>query len=379
MADIYAQAGEGFAAAVAAGDSWDRATEDCLAALGAVPAGANLGFVYTTDSLAGDFPSVLERLKEKTGVPTWVGTTGFGVAANATEIHDRPAVSILVGAFPEQGFHVFDAITEDLDGFRAGCGPWLARSLPLFGVVHGDPRNPLLPDLIARLSEETSTFLVGGLSATRGVAVQVAEDLTEGGLSGVLFGTGLQIAAGLSQGCTPIGPTRMITAAERNVVMTIDQRPAVEVLREDVERHAAPEAGSLAGNLMVAFPVPGSDTGDYLVRNLMGVDPQRGWLAVGELVEPGRAMTFCRRDREAAETDLKRMLSEIKGRLTSPPRAGLYFSCVARGQNLFGPGSAEMQLIRDELGDLPLTGFYANGEISNNRLYGYTGVLALFL
>ena len=161
--------------------------------------------------------------------------------------------------------------------------------------------------------------------------------------------------------------------------MTIDQRPAVEVLQEDFGRSATPEAGSLAGNLMVAFPVPGSDTGDYLVRNLMGIDPQRGWLAVGELVEPGRAMTFCRRDREAAKTDLRRMLSEIKGRLTGPPRAGLYFSCVARGENLFGPGSAEMQLIRDELGDLPLAGFYANGEISNNRLYGYTGVLALFL
>ncbi len=379
MADAHAHVGEGFAAAVAAGDSWDRATEDCLTALGDVPAGANLGFVYTTDSLAGDFPSLLRLLREKTGVSTWVGTTGFGVAANATEIHDRPAVSILVGAFPDEGFHVFDAVTEDLDAFRADGAAWLARNLPLFGVVHGDPRNPLLPDLIARLSEETSTFLVGGLSATRGEAVQIAKEVTEGGLSGVLFGTGLQVAAGLSQGCTPIGPTRIITAAERNVVMTIDQRPAIEVLQEDVGRCATPDAGDIAGNLMVAFPVPGSDTGDYLVRNLMGIDPQRGWLAVGELVEPGRAMTFCRRDREAAETDLKRMLSEIKGRLTGPPRAGLYFSCVARGQNLFGPGSAEMQMIRDELGDLPLAGFYANGEISNNRLYGYTGVLALFL
>ena len=90
-------------------------------------------------------------------------------------------------------------------------------------------------------------------------------------------------------------------------------------------------------------------------------------------------MMFCRRDRQAAEADLKRMLGQIKRRLNGPPRGGLYFSCIARGVNLFGPDSAELRLIREELGDLPLAGFYANGEISNNRLYGYTGVLALFL
>ena len=88
---------------------------------------------------------------------------------------------------------------------------------------------------------------------------------------------------------------------------------------------------------------------------------------------------YRRRDEAAARTDLKRMLDQVKRRLQGPPRAALYFSCIARGANLFGPDAAEMRLIRDELGDLPLAGFYANGEISNNRLYGYTGVLALFL
>ncbi|MEE8504980.1 MAG: FIST C-terminal domain-containing protein, partial [Kiloniellales bacterium] len=104
-----------------------------------------------------------------------------------------------------------------------------------------------------------------------------------------------------------------------------------------------------------------------------------GWISVSELVEPGRGVMFCRRDHDTALDDLKRMVRDVKKRAGPAPKAGLYFSCVARGHNLFGVNSEELVLIRDELGDLPLAGFFANGEISNNRLYGYTGVLALFL
>ena len=109
------------------------------------------------------------------------------------------------------------------------------------------------------------------------------------------------------------------------------------------------------------------------------IDPERGWLAVGHLVSPGDKIMFCRRDHDAAVADMKRMLVDVKRRAERPPRAGVYYSCVARGPHLFGSDSEELKMIRDELGDLPLVGFFANGEISHDRLYGYTGVLALFL
>ena len=371
---------EGFKAACAGGADWRQAAEACLESLGPLPASANLGFLYMTDALAGDATSLLAYLRQATGIGHWVGSTGFGVAGNGVELYDQPAVSLLVGSFPEAGFRVFAPVTQDLDGFLKTCGPWLAQQRPLFGVVHGDPRNPLLPNLIAGLSEETSAFLVGGLSAASSEeAVQLADAVTEGGLSGVLFGESLAVAAGLSQGCQPIGPGRRITAGERNIVMTLDERPALETLLEDLGLETVEDLRNAGTSTLVAFPIAGSDTGDYLVRNLMGIDPERSWLAVGEMVETGRDMMFCRRDRQAAEADLKRMLAQVKGRLEGPPRGALYFSCVARGVNLFGPDSAELRLIRQELGDLPLAGFYANGEISNDRLYGYTGVLALFL
>jgi small ligand-binding sensory domain FIST len=115
------------------------------------------------------------------------------------------------------------------------------------------------------------------------------------------------------------------------------------------------------------------------VRNLVGIDGERGLIAVGELVEAGQRLMFCRRDHDAAEADLKRMLADVKRRAGGRPRAGLYYSCIARGQNLFGQQSQELRMVRDALGDFPLAGFFANGEICNERLYGYTGVLALFL
>ncbi len=115
------------------------------------------------------------------------------------------------------------------------------------------------------------------------------------------------------------------------------------------------------------------------MRNLTGIDPAKGWISVAERVEPGRHILFCRRDHDAALTDLRRMVREVKQRAGPAPKAGLYFSCIARGPSLFGPDSEELRLIRDELGEIPLAGFFGNGEIFHDRLYGYTGVLALFV
>ena len=127
------------------------------------------------------------------------------------------------------------------------------------------------------------------------------------------------------------------------------------------------------------LPVDGSDTRDYVVRNLVGLDPARKLVAIAQPVRPGAQVVFCRRDRGTASDDLVRMLDSVKTGLYRPPRGALYFSCLGRGASLFGEGSEELRMIADGLGDVPLVGFFCNGEISHNRLYGYTGVLTLFL
>lgn len=373
-----------FKAAHAAGADWAGAAKACLGALDPLPEGANLGFLYATDALAEDMSSILTFLRETTRIEHWVGSVGFGVAGCGVEYHDRPAIAVLVAALPERDFRVFRPVTASteaggLTGFRSDHGPWLAGRAATFGVAHGDPRNADIARILGDVAAEASAFLVGGLTGSRREFPQVAGSVAEGGLSGVLFAPELPVAVGLTQGCTPISAPRTITAAEGNVIMEIEGRPALDVFKEDIGELLARDLRRVGGYIFAAFPIAGSDTGDYLVRNLTGLDPGQGWVAVGEAVEPGQRLMFCRRDHDAALQDLKRMLHDLKARAGPAPQAGIYVSCVARGHNLFGPNSEELGVIRREIGDIPLAGFFANGEISNNRLYGYTGVLALFL
>ena len=107
-------------------------------------------------------------------------------------------------------------------------------------------------------------------------------------------------------------------------------------------------------------------------------DPGRGWVVLGAEVAPGDPILFCRRDPESAKRDMSRMVRQLAGRLNGPPKAGVYVSCVARGAALFGDAGVETGLIRETFGEFPLIGFFANGEISRDRLYGHTGVLTLF-
>ncbi|MEE8534886.1 MAG: FIST C-terminal domain-containing protein [Kiloniellales bacterium] len=372
-----------FKAAHGAGADWGTAVKACTVRLGALPPGANLGFLYATDSLAEDLSSILTFLRETTRIQDWIGSIGTGVAASGIEYHDRPAIVVMVATLPAHAFRFFEPVTGanaagGLDRFRASHGEWLARHQPSFGIAHGDSRNPEIAQILDQVAAESSSFLIGGLTASRAEHAQIAGRVTEGGLSGAFFGPELRIASGLTQGCSPIGPVRRVTSGEGSVIMGLDDRPAVEILKEDVGELLAHDLRRIGGYIHVAFSIPGSDTGDYLVRNLTGLDMVHGSIEVGDRVETGQQVRFCRRDHDSALDDLRRMVGDVKRRAGPAPKAGVYFSCVARGQNLFGPNSEELRLIRDQLGEIPLVGFFANGEISNGRLYGYTGVLALF-
>lgn len=357
---------------------WGRLVYDCVAQLGELAGSAQLGFIYVTDALAGDLAAIVAFLKRTTSIADWVGSIGIGIVGGAHEYFDEPAMALLAVRLPPGGHCLISGASADPGAWRDAAA-WAGRVSPALGIVHADPRMPDLPGAIEVLARDTATFLVGGLASSRGAMDQVAGRVVSGRLSGVLLAPALTVVAGLTQGCSPIGPARIITAGRQNVVFEIDGRLALDVLKEDVGEVLARRLEQAGGYIHVAFPVAGSDTGDYVVRNLIGIDPARGWIAVGGEIAVGDPMLFVRRDREAAERDLVRMLAGLRRRMTGQPRAGLYFSCIARGRNLFGPNSAELSIIRRELGDVPLAGLFCNGEISCDRLYSYTGVLALFV
>ncbi len=370
-----------FPYAHASATDWRVAVDQVIAELapqlnGPAPA---LGFVYLTDAVNAHVDQVLAMLQAATGVPHWVGAVGIGICATGVEYYEQPALAVMLADLPADAFRVFPPVVKDLAAFDAAQQAWLGQPQPFLGLVHGDPSNPLTEGLITQLAERTAAgFLVGGLASSESNARVVADAPTQGGVAGVMFTDQVPIQTTLTQGCSPIGPHRVMTEVQRNVLVKIDGRPALDVFREDIGEVLARDMSRIGGYIFAGLPIAGSDTGDYLVRNLLGVDLEQKLLAVGDLVEQGQQIMFCRRDADSARDDLQRMLDGLAGRLSGPPRGGVYISCLGRGVNLFGDDSAELRLIQDRLGDFPLVGFYANGEISQNRLYGYTGVLMVF-
>ena len=363
----------------AAASEWRQAADRCLTQIGQVPREATLGFLYATDSLVDELDEILQFLRESTGLDQWVGSVGIGICATGAEYYEEPAIAVMLGEFAPNDFRVFPSLVEDLDDFDARNGEWVQANSPYLGLVHGDPSNGLTETLIQQLARRTTAgFLIGGLASARAETATIADGVTRGGLSGVLFSDRVGILTRLSQGCSPIGPHHSVTESRHNILMRLDGEPALDVLKRDIGETLAGDLSRLGGYIFAGLPIQGSDIGDYLVRNLVGIDPNNGLVAIGDLVESGRELMFCRRDADTAREDLDRMLESLKGRLSAPPRGGIYVSCLGRGINLFGPGSAELKQIQASLGDVPIVGFYANGEISQDRLYGYTGVLTLF-
>ena len=368
-----------FRAAHAEADGWAQASKACVDRLGALDEGFNLGFLYVNEALAPDLSSTLTFVRERTRIQDGVGDVGYGVCASGRRFLSPRTRWVWVAALPSDSFRVFPPVGESFEAFHVDHGDWVERSAPVSAIFHGDSQDGRVAASVARLAEEPPAFLVGGLASMAGARNVVAGKATGGGVSGVMFSSRVAVATGLSQGCTPLGPVHAITEAEGNVLVGLDERNALDVFIEDIGEELAEDLGRVPGLIHAALPVKGSDTGDYLVRNLIGLDADTGWLSIGAPVEPGDQVRVCARPRDSPARDIARLLKNLKARTQGQPKGGVYVSCVARGPNLFGAGSEELKMIRDALGDFPLAGFYANGEISNDRLYGYTGVLTLFL
>jgi small ligand-binding sensory domain FIST len=210
----------------------------------------------------------------------------------------------------------------------------------------------------------------------------------------------------------PISEIMTVTRADGHVVMEIDGKKPFDVFSDVLKKMTIDKIGKnpdeifvktaggrgegleipdefknvFKGEVHIALPVAGSDIQDYMVRDIVGIDPEEGVMAVSQKLEAGDRLMFVHRDDDTVKADLSHMLVGLRQRVLHEnngifaPKAALYFTCIARAKKPFTvDGRDELALVRDIIGDVPLTGFYANGEISGGRHYRYTGVLVLFL
>jgi small ligand-binding sensory domain FIST len=356
--------------------------DTCVDQLAPLPELSSLGFVYVTDTLAPDLAGIVARLRAQTRIANWVGSVGLGICAAETEVFEPPGLAVMVAALPPDDFRVFGPVANGSQRFDAATEQWIARRQPQRGVVHGN-RGAEVGNSVALLSAASSIFFMGGLSSGRQPPLQVAGGVSDHGLSGVLFAPEVPIAAGVSQGCTPICGEHVVTEVRGNVIVSIDGRPALDVFRGEVGELLSRDLRRAGRLIVVGFPMAGLDLGQYVVRNAVAFDTEQKTVSVAHAIAPsddisrGDRIVFCRRDAPSAVADLERMVRQLKQRVGGAPRAGLYFSCIMRGPNLFGPAE-ELAIVARELGDIPLVGFFCNGEIWNDRVHEYTAVLVAF-
>lgn len=368
----YAHASNGDAVSLA---------RQCLEQLGELPDGEGLGFLYATDRLANELPFILETLRQAAPGIHWVGSVGLGILATNVEYYEQRAVAVMVTSLSPSQFRLIPNSSELQPGLPESVAEWAREQGYCSGLLHAEPTYVATADFLDTLRESLpASFINGGLSSAEGGAWQVADGLFNDGISGVLFSPEVQWVTDHTQGCSPIGPVHRIDQAEQHLVLKLDQQPALDVLREDVGEVLARDLRKLGGYIFVGLPIAGSDTGDYQVRNLLGLDLEQKLIAVGDYVQERDSLMFCRRDGNTAREDMQRMLTRVARRVGDRPiRGGVYISCLGRGRSQFGPDAAEVRMIHETLGEFPLVGFFANGELYNGRLYGYTGVLTLFL
>ena len=369
-----------FIFAHSAGQNLNHVLKDCLEQLGDIPPETTLGFIYVSDYLVEQLPGLIDRLKQATDIQYWVGSMGMGIIASQQEYYDQPALAIMLADFNESDFRVLPNFTQDIEDFDKELDDWCQSHDFHIGLVHGDPENPAFQYLLEQLGNRIpQSFLIGGLASSRGHHFQVANQIVHGGLSGILFSDQINVLSNLTQGCMPIGPRHRVTHSERNIIYSLDHKPALDVLKQDTGEVIARDWERASNFIFAGLVNQQADTDDYTVRQLIGVDEHARIIAIGDILDDNHEIIFCRRDGNSALEDMQRMLLQMKSRLKQAPRGGIYISCLGRGREQFGSNSEEVRLIHSVLGDFPLIGFFANGEIHNNRLYGFTGVLTLFL
>ena len=358
----------------------DELLNDCLNQLGKIPPEANFGFIYVSDRVADQADFILAKLKEETGILDWVGTVGIGIIASQIEYFDQPAMAIMVAGFNEADFYMLPNLTGASANLPVELARWCEANDFNVGLIHADPGNASTQPLLQNLENDIPTaFLVGGITSSRTSNLQIASQILHDCVSGVLFSPAVPVMTNLSQGCTPIGGRHVVTQCDKNIVHALDNRPALDVLSEDAGEVIAQDWQQAAGYIFAGMVNKNSDLDDYSIRQIIGVDNEEKIFAIGDYLQHNDEIIFCRRDGNSAIEDMERMLLDFKSRIKSPIKGGVYVSCLGRGQNQFGEHSEEVRFIHSILGDFPLVGFFANGEIHKNSLYGFTGVLTLFV
>ena len=371
----------------------ESAATGAMAQAGA--ARADTAVVFFTVDHASHRRELIETLRRITGTDQTVGCSAAGVLTSAGEVEGSQAVAVLVFSSDQIQSQAF--LLNPLRERDQEVGAQIARKIAA-GAGQASLLT-LLPDtyqcqprhLLGSIEDSFGFVPVVGAGASENGTAQTTyqlsgDTMTNNAVAGLHLSGAFAASIDITQGCQPVTESMVITKAEKNLVFEINHRPAFEVFAQVLK---GPLADDLRRALMFVFIGLPADpqanavgAGQYLVRNIIGLDPAKGILAVGEELREGQSMIFTLRDGQRAREDLNQMLERQRQNLgRKKPAFGLYFNCCARGSSLYGMPGIDTAYIRQALGDFPLIGMFGGYELAPlggaNHLFAYTGVLAL--
>lgn len=366
------------------------ALDAALAPLGGDP--ADLVLLFISPQHEDVQRRIIDVATERVGGATVLGCSAGGVIGARHEIEDAPAVAAWAASLPGIGVQPFrltfqreddHAIVEGLEDLPA------ADRQPVV-IMLADPFSFPADVLLDHLNDSAPGIPIvggmasGGLEAGRNSLYFNDEILRDGAVGAILTGPGMRTI--VSQGCRPVGKTYAVTRAEENVLFELGGEPAMtrieELYNESSERDQLLIRRGLHVGSAITETKPELGRGDFLVRNVVGVDRSTGAIAISDRLEIGTTVQFQVRDAGSAREDLRVVLERERAGQAGAVAGGLLFSCNGRGQALFGEPDHDLGAVRRVFGDVPMAGFFAAGEFGpvsgRNFLHGFTASILLF-
>ncbi len=356
----------------------------------------DLALLFGHPQFRDQFAKLAEQVREGTGAKCLVGCTGAGVIGVTQEVENEPAVALLAAQLPGAEltpFHVTQGELEESTGsgfwhFQLEVEPEEHQTFLLFA----DPFSVRIIGLVKALSDAYpgAPFLGGlasGASRPGESRLVLDDEVFDEGAVGVAVAGAVRLYPIVSQGCKPIGEPLVVTRAEKNVVLEVGGHPPMQVLQQLLPQLPARDQQLARTALVIGHVIneyqEDFHRGDFLVRNLIGRDPQTGALAVGDFVRPGQTVQFHVRDGQTAEEDLNALLEQHRRKLGSTrPLGAVLFTCLGRGERMYGVPHHDIHALHEKFGHIPTAGFFCNGEIGpvgdRSYVHGFTSVIGLF-
>jgi small ligand-binding sensory domain FIST len=360
-------------------------------AMGAGP--VDLACLFFSSHYADQAQELSAPLLDRLTPGTLLGCTGEGIIAGQEEIESAPAVTLWTARLPGATLTPW-RLSEKQHGGDADLVEWPepdGGTDPSTLLLFADPFSSPMDDVLTEMADHyPGSMAIGGMAGgghDEGEnRLLLNESVHEGGLVGVAISGNVSVRAVVSQGCRPIGERYVVTKADRNVIHELGGVPALDQLRAMFETLNSHDRNLAQNALHVGVVMDEQrnrfERGDFLVRNLIGADRTSGSLAIGDLLTEGQTVQFHVRDAQSASEDLHLLLAADRSRHPQPPLGALLFSCCGRGRGLFGRAHHDVTVLRERTGEIPVAGFFAQGEIGPvggaNFLHGYTASIALF-